>query len=134
MRRQLEPVAVTDALVEVERRRRLEGVDDDARRRRLNRALDEIPIPETLPAYKTVYVDDESNLWVQEYNPPGVDDVTWTVFDASGILLGQLAGHPGFTPHHIGADFMVGLWKDDLDLEHIKVYSLDKCGAARDCG
>ena len=53
-------------------------------------------------------VDDPGNIWVLEYNRPGDGQPRWTVFDPDGRLLGTLEFPIGFTPHHIGEDFVLG--------------------------
>ena len=50
----------------------------------------------------------------------------WTVFDARGRFLGDVTMPAGFTPFEIGADYVLGRWMDDLDVEYVHVYALDK--------
>jgi hypothetical protein len=32
----------------------------------------------------------------------------------------------GLDPTHIGNDFVLGTWKDDVDVEHVRLYGLDR--------
>ncbi|NNM34643.1 MAG: hypothetical protein HKO53_16305, partial [Gemmatimonadetes bacterium] len=50
----------------------------------------------------------------------------WTVFDPDGRLLGRVETPPGLRVLQIGADFMVGHRNDELDVEHIQVWGLDR--------
>jgi hypothetical protein len=126
IRRDHAPISVQDRHVQLLREAQLAEATDDNRRRMANRALDDMPIPATMPAYSRAMVDDEGNIWVEAYRPPDVELVTWSVFAPDGVLQGELEGPPDFTPYQIGEDFMLGLWRDDFDLEHIQFYELRK--------
>ena len=53
---------------------------------------------------------------------------TWTVFDPAGRMLGELSTPPRFQVIQIGDDYVLGVWKDDLDVEHVRLYALAKPG------
>jgi hypothetical protein len=40
--------------------------------------------------------------------------------------LGRVDLPSGLDPTHIGSDFVVGTWRDDVDIEHVRVYDLVK--------
>ncbi len=126
VRRAHTPVSVTREHVRLEREQRLTQSHSDEGRRALSEVLDEIPVPETFPAYQDVRVDDNLNVWVQEYVMPGVGGAAWSVFDSTGVLLGQINVPLLFEPYHIGTDFMLGEWRDDLDIEYVQLYELVK--------
>lgn len=67
-----------------------------------------------------------TNLWVQDYPSPGAATVPWTVFDPRGVMLGQVALPAGFRATDIGADYVLGVWTDELGVERVRVYSLRK--------
>jgi hypothetical protein len=81
-----------------------------------------------------VRVDALGNVWLAEPRLLGTEPGSWIVFDAEGRQLGTVAMPAGFDPYEIGPDYVLGLWKDELDVEHIRLYSLHKrdTGAARD--
>lgn len=85
-----------------------------------------MPIPETMPAFANVLSDDLGDIWVLEYNRPGDDQPRWTVFDPEGRMLGTVEFPIGFTPHHIGGDFVLGKWQDEFDVEYVQRYELLK--------
>lgn len=89
-------------------------------------ALAEIPRPSQAPAFSSLLLDRENNLWVQEYPAPGATSVAWTVFDRRGAMLGQVALPANLSPTDIGRDYVLGVWADELDVERIRVYSLRK--------
>ncbi len=98
----------------------------DNARRDAERLLDELPRPSAFPAYGTVIADDSLNLWVGNYVPGTRAPTTWTVFDSGGRMLGTIANPRGFVPDHIGQSFLLGRWRDELDVEHVRLYLLSK--------
>jgi hypothetical protein len=54
------------------------------------------------------------------------DAIVADVFDPSGKLLGAVAMPPGFAPSEIGRDYVLGVWKDDVGLEHVRRYGMEK--------
>jgi hypothetical protein len=95
-------------------------------RQRTEEALQEMKVPETMPAYSGLRTDPDGNLWVQEYRAEYEDHTRWSVFDPQGRLLARVTGPAGFTVHDIGRDYIVGLRTDELDVEHIEVYRLTR--------
>jgi hypothetical protein len=41
-------------------------------------------------------------------------------------MLGSVALPDRFRPTQIGSDFVLGVWSDDLDVQHVRMYRLDK--------
>ena len=115
---------VTDADVERYTQERF-GNAADARQRQISAMLlADDPFPEFFPAYRDIKVDTEGNLWVAEYRRPGDDYPRWTVFDPTGRMLGEVATPLRFTIYHIGANFVLGTWRDDVDIEHVLLFEL----------
>ncbi len=106
--------------------RSLEGIDDEDERRVIENLLADVPFPETMPAYASLRVDSEGYLWVEEYRGPGDDQPRWTVFDPGGRMLGLVETPRRFTIHQIGRDFVLGSWRDEIDVEHVQLYELIK--------
>ncbi len=65
-------------------------------------------------------------MWVREYDLPGNEANNWWVFDAEGTLQGTLGLPPRFQPLDIGPDYILGLWRDADDVEHVRLYGLVK--------
>ena len=120
------PVPVTNDHVQMEIERRLNDAGSDEERESLAKALNQIPVPATFPAYEKVEIDEEGNVWVHEFTKPGDAHATWAVFDSTGILLGRLTAPPRFEPHDIGPDYVLGVWRDAADVEHVQLYELIK--------
>lgn len=126
VRRAHTPISVTREHIAVERERRLAATRSSLERERTSNALNEMSKPETFPAYQGVHVDDELNVWVQEYNLPSTEQSTWSVFDSTGILLGQIEMPLTFEPYQIGADFVLGKSRDEFDTEYVQLFALVK--------
>ena len=125
VRRIVEPLAVTEEDVSELKRLRLEGLSEQFRSV-IGDMLDEMPLPLTMPSYEHARVDALSNVWVKEYNRPGDNTPRWSVFDSRGVWLGTLTFPVRFEPLDIGSDYVLGLWRDEDDVEHVRMYQLVK--------
>lgn len=100
----------------------------------VGRRLLELAMPETMPAYNTLLVDDERDLWVGAPNavygiaPEGAER-RWDVFAPDGTFLGRVTHDARFQPTHIGADFVLGIARDEDGVEQVRMYRLIKPGA-----
>ncbi|WP_420128181.1 hypothetical protein [Longimicrobium sp.] len=89
-------------------------------------SLDQVQVPARLPAFERLLVDQGGNLWVQQTTWPGAVPAAWDVFDGDGRLLGTVTMPAGFRATQIGADFVLGVWTDDVDVEYVRMYGLTK--------
>ena len=126
VRRLTVPVQVEPQHMETLRERALAAITDDDRRRRTEQFYRDMPLPETFPAYSGIVVSVEDYLWVREYDLPGNEANNWSVFDAEGTLRGTLGLPPRFQPLDIGPDYIIGVWRDADDVEHVRMYELIK--------
>ena len=85
---------------------------------------EKMPKAKELPAFDALTVDADGNLWVSEGRALPTDPIVADVFDPSGKLLGPVAMPPGFSPSEIGRGYVLGVWKDDVGLEHVRMYGL----------
>jgi hypothetical protein len=100
---------------------------EDANDRRDRRELyEEMEIPETMPAYQGLKVDDLGNLWVEEYESDPDAEARWSVFDPDGRMLGEVVLPNGLAVMQIGPEFVLGVWRDEFDVEHVRMYELVK--------
>jgi hypothetical protein len=128
VRRHHEPTAVTDALRAWALEQQEAEIADHSGHARDNllRAYAEMPMPEVLPPYRSIEVDAHSNLWVQEFTVGRETPNEWSVFDKTGVWLGSVALPPGLDVYEIGDDYILGKVEDELEVEHIVVYTLVK--------
>ncbi len=93
-------------------------------------AYDEAPLVEGFPAFRSVLADPLGHLWVQEYTPPGVERPAplWTVFDPDGRALGFVETPARLSIFEIGAGYLLGRATDELGIERIQVWGLERAG------
>jgi hypothetical protein len=83
------------------------------------------PPPRTCPAYAPdIQVDGDLNVWVRESSRPGQQRSEWSVFSAAGELLGTVLMPPGVDVLDIGADYVLGLQRDELGVEYVRKFRL----------
>jgi hypothetical protein len=93
----------------------------------LARMLQNVPMPSVRPAYSRILFDRVGNLWV-EIGPArgnvqtGLD---YLVFDVDGILLGDVVV-PAVRVLEIGDDYLLGVYQDELEVEYVQLFDLEK--------
>lgn len=110
---------------------------EDQRRRVAHRELlPLLPWPDRFPAYDRIMTDRAGRLWVAEYlredRVEDDDPQRWTIFSADGRrVLGWYAAPQrwdGFVVKDIGGDWMLVLERDELEVEHLRLYRIVKDG------
>lgn len=107
-----------------ERFESLQGLIPEGRLRSL---LSRVPSPETRQPYGRIFLDTVGNLWV--VRPPALASdsrfLEMTLFDRNGHWLGDVT-LPDMTPLEIGNDYVIGLQRDDSDVEYVRVWKITK--------
>jgi hypothetical protein len=89
--------------------------------------LSDVEFPDSIPAFSSVLVDSEDHLWVRHYQlPASQGPEEWSVFAPDGHLLGVVTTPERLQTRQIGSDFILGIWTDDFDVRHVRMYSLDR--------
>ena len=88
------------------------------------------PVVEQFPAFASVMSDALDHLWVEEYEIPGEErpGVLWTVFDPEGRVLGFAETPEGMEVYEIGEDYILGRVTDELGVEYVQVWPLERSG------
>ncbi len=82
-------------------------------------------LPNRMPAVGGILSDPHRRVWVGPHVPAAQREaVSWTVFGPDGERLGEVQMPHGFLPLDVGRSQAVGIWRDDLGVEHVRVYSL----------
>ena len=98
-----------------------------SRASQIRRRLEETPVAETLPAFDRLFILDQAgNLWVKDYPNPGDTVASFSVFDGEGRFLGDVTMPLNFRPHAIGLNHVIGVWRDELDVESVVKFALVK--------
>lgn len=98
-------------------------------RAELHRLLAEMPIPETLPPYGAMHVDEHGFLWVGDVALPGVAETDWWIFDANGRLAGRTKLPSDVRILEIGDVELIVVARTDLDFEEVRVLRLERPSA-----
>lgn len=93
--------------------------------------LESMTFPGFLPAYGAVRVGPSGDIWAGPYVPPGMPSEVWDVYNSEGDFLGEVRSPHGLEVLEIGADFVMGRWIDNSDVEYIRIHTLDRGGAWR---
>jgi hypothetical protein len=90
------------------------------------RVYERMDIPTRWPAFQSVRVDRLGWIWAELFRPPHHLTPRWMVFDSSGVARGVVDLPPGLEIHDIGPDYVLGRWLDDLRVEYVRRYRLDR--------
>jgi hypothetical protein len=84
--------------------------------------------PETRAAYSAMKVDPTGAVWLMtgRHFPLGGPSPEWTVFSHEGVLLGSVGLPERFEPLDIGIDHVLGVWRDEMDVEFVRLYSIQR--------
>ncbi len=93
-------------------------------RREYLSALSNPSRPKVLPAYSRVLLSPDGEVWTQVYSPDFLAPSTWDVYSAGHEWLGHVDTPGGFTVTSVMRDGLVGVWRDDVGVEHVRVYRI----------
>lgn len=83
-----------------------------------------VPNDRTLPAVTAVLVDRAGRVWVEEGSRDREVPATWFVFDPSGEPIAKVTMPARFEPFDIGDDRVLGVSKDELDVERVQLLEI----------
>ncbi len=89
-------------------------------------AVEALPSPDSVGTLRILRVTDQGRIWSPRQRPPTDDPVEWEVFDFDGNQVAQVTTPPRFLPHEIGEDYLTGLFLDDVDVNYVRIYRLEK--------
>ena len=95
-------------------------------RDRLSAIFEGLPLVESFPAFSALMEDPLGYLWIQHYRLPSEDRVVWSVFDPNGRIMGVIETPRTGEVLEIGANHLLTLHTDDLDVEHVRMWRLDR--------
>lgn len=81
-------------------------------------------LPETVPAYSRFVVDATDHLWVEHYRYLARDPHLWSIFAPNGSWLGEVEVPGTFDVTDIGRDYVLGVYRDELDEQSVRMYGL----------
>jgi hypothetical protein len=87
---------------------------------------EQMPFPETHPAYDSLLVATTGEVWVRDPAPFRDDARRWTVFSAGGAALGIVTTPPRMRLFEVGRGYVLALMRDEDDVEHVAVFPLTR--------
>ena len=121
--------AMIDAFIDLEHSRRPVRYGP-LNRRSWYRIYESIGLPDTLPAFQALQLDELGWLWAEVYDFDPAQPREWVVFDEEGRAHGTVRTPPGLEVEWIGRDAILGVWKDEFDVEYVHRYPLDRRAGA----
>ena len=88
-----------------------------------------------LPILRSIHVDGTGHLWLQPYYLAGAEPPPFEILAPDGTWLGGVSLPPGLhrafiqyqAPYmEIGDDYVLGIWTDELDVQYVRMYRIDK--------
>jgi hypothetical protein len=103
----------------------------------LRTRLEAAPAPERLSSFWSVLVDDLGFVWIRPYDPllhaaalgglgrpGGGGGGSWLILSPEGQLIGSVELPSGLEPAQITRDAVVGVHRDELGVESVRVHAL----------
>ncbi len=92
------------------------------------------PMAPTLPALASIHLDAGGNLWVEPHSRHGSQVPPFQVYTPDGEWMGTVSVPPGLQQENlglpvrleIGDDYILGVWRDELEVEYVRMYGLVK--------
>jgi hypothetical protein len=101
-------------------------VADENQARQIRQTMSQLPAPDVFPPYARLAADVLGYLWVEDYPRPGDETSVWTIFDPNGALVGRVTTPDDVFPLEIGEDYLLGVRRDELDVEYVEVYTVER--------
>jgi hypothetical protein len=112
--------------VERYRERKLAPITGQERRREMEAAIREAPVPEASPTFAELLADARGNVWVQAYARPAADTIPWAVMAPDGRAVGALRVPRDLKLLEVGGDYVLGLRTDELGVERVEMYAVER--------
>jgi len=119
-----DPVPVRDADLEAYILAEVAGVADENEARSRRQDLEQMPRVENKPAHGAIYADGAGYLFVEDFREPGNEVPVVNVFDPEGKLVGRFDLPVGIQVLGIGADYLLSLYRDEMEIEYLRLYDL----------
>lgn len=91
-------------------------------------AIEDMPSPETRPAYADILVDPTVAVWLRPFlgqSERGGPE-HWVVLASDGAWLGSVEIPASFRVTEVGEDEILGVWTSELDVQHPQVLRLNR--------
>ena len=99
----------------------------------IRRSIEALPTPATRPAFVQMLVDPAGAVWLELYRGLSELDTPqeWLVLDIGGTWLGTVKAPDRFSVTDIRMGAVLGVWRDELDVEHPQLLRLSRDGSMK---
>ena len=118
-------VAMTHQDYQAVKAQQLESVSEEGRAR-FAEFTEAQPEPETLPSFSRIMGDATGSVWIEDVLHPQADHQQWTVFNLDGTALNRIRFGKDFRLHEVGVDYVLGVATDELDVERLQLWRLER--------
>jgi hypothetical protein len=118
-------VPIDEARADSLRQELMDWVESDEEREAVITRLDDVGLPPVMPVHGGIHIGTGGEIWLAPYLMPGYEIIEsgprhWNVVDAEGRWLGKVDFPERFTPMEFGADYVLGVWLDEFDVEYVQ--------------
>ncbi len=121
-----EAVPVTQAQIDVYVNQQLSRQARPATRGDWERYLRQMQYPKTYPSFGQLLVDDQDNLWIEDFPIPGASHRDWSIYSATGAIVARLRVPGNLRLLDVGRTYVLGAWWDEDDAQSLRLYSLTR--------
>ncbi len=89
-------------------------------------AVEALPPPDTSLPLRFLRVTPRGRIWVMQRRPPSDSALAVEVYGLDGRHLARVELPPRFELHEIGEDYVLGRYRDELDVNYVRLYALEK--------
>jgi hypothetical protein len=121
-----DPLPVRSEDLEAVIQEEIDEAGDPSSAQEIRAEFQDMPVPDLMPAFAGLHVDVHGFLWVEEYRRPGDETPRFDILDPTGRWVGRVSLPPGFEILEIGDDHLLCLFRDELEVEYVKLLSLQR--------
>jgi hypothetical protein len=102
-------------------------LSDEHRKDYPESAFPGMTLPDALPAFDIVVIGSANLVWLARVPPsPREEMITWDALDSSGSIVKRLHVPQEFTVHQITDAELVASGRDDMGVEYVHVFALER--------
>lgn len=125
-----DPFPVEDADLAAVIEEEVAEADDPTQAPEIRAGFEDMPVPDVMPAFAGLHADALGFLWVERYRKPGDDVPFFDIVSPDGALVGAAALPSGSDILEIGADYVLVVQRDELEVEYLRLFSLNRPDAS----
>ena len=105
---------------------RVEAAEDPTQAQEIRQQYADMPAADFMPAFAGITVDARGFLWVERYRVPEEGLPEFDILDPEGRVVGFASLPEEADVLEIGDDYILALYRDELEIEYVRVYRLQR--------